>query len=38
MNMNDAYEFVKTKRSIVSPNLNFMGQLLQYEKKLKEQK
>jgi dual specificity MAP kinase phosphatase len=38
MDMNDAYEFVKNKRSIVSPNLNFMGQLLQYEKKLKEQK
>lgn len=38
MTMNDAYEFVKRKRSIVSPNLNFMGQLLQYETKLKEQK
>merc|ERR1712038_163605 len=27
MAMSDAYKFVKTKRSIISPNLNFMGQL-----------
>lgn len=38
MNMNEAYDFVKRKRSIVSPNLNFMGQLLEYEEKLKHQK
>jgi dual specificity MAP kinase phosphatase len=38
MSMNEAYDFVKRKRSIVSPNLNFMGQLLEYEKKLKQEK
>merc|ERR1712038_912335 len=35
MPMAEAYKFVKTKRSIISPNLNFMGQLWEYEQVLK---
>lgn len=31
-----AYDFVKTKRSCVSPNLHFMGQLLEFEKRLRQ--
>ena len=34
MAMADAYKFVKTKRSIISPNLNFMGQLWEFEQVL----
>lgn len=29
-----AYDFVKMKRSCVSPNLHFMGQLLEFERRL----
>jgi protein-tyrosine phosphatase len=35
MAMADAYKFVKTRRSIISPNLNFMGQLWEFEQGLK---
>lgn len=30
----DAYSFVKSKRPVISPNLDFMGELHQFEKTL----
>ncbi|CAM9861778.1 unnamed protein product [Lampetra fluviatilis] len=32
--LNDAYDFVKHKKSNISPNFNFMGQLLDFERRL----
>jgi len=35
MSMVEAYRFIKCRRSIISPNLNFMGQLLEFEQGMK---
>ncbi|XP_048191097.1 dual specificity protein phosphatase 16 [Perognathus longimembris pacificus] len=37
MPLDEAYRFVKEKRPTISPNFNFLGQLLDYEKKIKIQ-
>jgi hypothetical protein len=37
MAMSEAYKFVKTRRSIISPNLNFMGQLFEFEQGLRSE-
>jgi len=35
LTMMDAFRFVKSRRQIVAPNFNFMGQLLEFETALK---
>ncbi|KAL8194504.1 UNVERIFIED_CONTAM: Dual specificity protein phosphatase 16 [Gekko kuhli] len=37
MSLDEAYRFVKEKRPTISPNFNFLGQLLDFEKKIKKQ-
>lgn len=34
MPLNDAYDFVRRRKANISPNFNFMGQLLDYERQL----
>ena len=38
LSLNDAFDFVKQRKSDVSPNFGFMGQLLEFQKKLDKRK
>ena len=33
--LEQAYEFVKARRSVISPNFHFMGQLLNWEREIR---
>ncbi|KAM9772286.1 dual specificity protein phosphatase 16 isoform X2 [Syngnathus typhle] len=37
MSLDEAYRFVKEKRPSISPNFNFLGQLLDFEKKISQE-
>lgn len=34
LHLKEAFEFIKQRRSVISPNFGFMGQLLQYESEI----